>query len=1105
MKDKLKKLTFALLLLAMTSTAAFAKVLTGNCGDGVTYSYDSDTEIITIEGNGKMTDYDSKYSSVYNGYVTMAPWGEYSNKISKVVIGNGITHIGTCAFYGCISITAIELSETVATIGMRAFQECNKVTSLTIPKSLESFSFIAFNCQSVTSIKVDAENPYFDSREDCNAIIRKSDDRLMLGCANTVIPSSVRSISDRAFMECSSLTSLIIPEKVSYIGDFAFSGCTGLTSLKVDERNPYLDSRNDCNAVINTSTNELIVGTQNTIIPNTVTRIGNYAFYGCEFSTFVVPEGVTSIGDSAFDSCRNLVSIDLPESLKSIENSAFSGCSSLGSIVIPNSVTSIGSSAFYYCSGLTSVTIPNSVTSIGIRAFCGCSGLTSVTIPNSVTTVADMSFSYCSALKSVTIGSSVASIGSSVFSYSSRLTELKLLPSTPPDVKASTFQDADYDRINLIVPRKNIDAYKEHEVWGKFKNIGHSMVLKVEPAKSEMLIDETLELQVERSPDIENEPIVWSCSNANVAKVNNGIVTALAEGTAEITASCDGMTAVCQITVVSRKTEEVVWGYCDNTVGGGIGNGYDQPMKYGILIPAETLSRYIGSTISSIEIGLADDVTDLVPVISIGGSENYADQPARIGKAGWNEIELDNPYTIGTDDLYVGCQYVGTYAAAMSNTLSDYASYIFENDNWNNYSRYGWGAFCVRIHIKGYDLPMDVALNAGDEIKCALGETVRLAPNVQNLSPETVTSLTLSCYIDGKLEGRHEVATNIEKGKVEPVPFAITAPTSAGIYSVRIQVESVNGKKDMNETNNTVTIPLTISGKSFARRVVMEELTGTWCGNCPRGIHAMKAMTEKYPDNFIGIAVHGGDEMAGADNYYYQISSMLNGSYPSSIANRLNKYKLNASLSEMEQAVLEMKDNAIADIKAEMMVLDADTTEVMIKTSAEFGMTVTVPFRIAYAVVENGVGPYVQENYYSGSSVDLGGLEKEGAYIYMTYNDVARGIYDGFNGVEGSLPSTIKSGVVYNYDYRLRLPRNIDHKSNIEVVAMLINQESGEIVNAYKCSYDGKTDNINEIVNTIDEGDATIYSINGVRQNAPQRGINIIKMSNGMTKKVVVR
>lgn len=1058
MKDKLKKLTFALLLLAMTSTAAFAEVLTGNCGDGVTYSYDSDTEIITIEGNGKMTDYDSKYSNVYNVYVTMAPWGEYSNKISKVVIGNGVTHVGNCAFYGCISITAIELSETVATIGMRAFQECNKVTSLTIPKSLESFGFIAFDCQSVTSIKVDAENPYFDSREDCNAIIRKSDDRLMLGCANTVIPSSVRSISDRAFRECASLTSLTIPEKVSYIGEFAFSGCTGLTSLKVDERNPYLDSRNDCNAVINTSTNELIVGTQNTIIPNTVTRVGNYAFYRCKFSTFVVTEGVTNLGREAFGWCQNLVSIDLPESLKSIEASAFEVCLSLGSIIIPNSVT----------------------------------------------TVADMAFIDCYALKSVTIGSSVASIGSSVFDYCNRLTELKLLPSTPPDVKASTFQDADYDRINLLVPRKNVDAYKEHEVWGKFKNIGHSTVLKVEPAKSEMLIDETLELQIERTPDIENEPIVWSSSNANVAKVNNGIVTALAEGTAEITASCDGMTAVCQITVVSRKTEEIVWGYCDNTVGDGIGNGYDQPLKYGIFIPAETLSRYIGCTISGIEIGLADDVTDLVPVISIGGSENYADQPERTGQVGWNFIELDNPYTIGTDDLYVGCQYVGTYAAATSNTLSDYASYIFENGNWNNYSRYGWGAFCVRIHIKGYDLPMDVALNAGDEIKCALGETVRLAPNVQNLSPETVTSLSLSCYIDDKLEGRHEVATNIEKGKVEPVPFTITTPIPAGMYSVEIHVESVNGKKDMDETNNTVTIPLTISGKSFARRVVMEELTGTWCGNCPRGIHAMKAMTEKYPDNFIGIAVHGGDEMAGAENYY-QIPSMLNGSYPTSIANRLNKYKLNASLSEMEQAVLEMKDNAIADIKAEMMVLDADTTEVMIKTSAEFGMTVTVPFRIAYAVVENGVGPYVQENYYSGSSVDLGGLEKEGAYIYMTYNDVARGIYDGFNGVAGSLPSTIKSGVVYDYDYRLRLPRNIDHKSNIEVVAMLINQESGEIVNAYKCSYDGKTDNINEIVNTIDEGDATVYSINGVRQNAPQRGINIIKMSNGMTKKVVVR
>ena len=136
----------------------------------------------------------------------------------------------------------------------------------------------------------------------------------------------------------------------------AFSNCSGLTSIKVEDGNQNYDSRDNCNAIIKKSTNTLIVGCQNTAIPNSVTSIGSSAFYG-------------RIG--------------------------------LTSVTIPNSVTSIGSSAFSDCSGLTSVTIPNSVTSIGIQAFSGCSGLTSVTIGNSVTSIGQYAFSKCTGLKEV--------------------------------------------------------------------------------------------------------------------------------------------------------------------------------------------------------------------------------------------------------------------------------------------------------------------------------------------------------------------------------------------------------------------------------------------------------------------------------------------------------------------------------------------------------------------------------------------------------------------------------------------------------------------------------------------------------------------------------
>ena len=176
------------------------------------------------------------------------------------------------------------------------------------------------------------------------------------GLTSVIIPNSVTNIGFGAFRDCSSLTSVTIPDNVSSIDTYAFSGCSGLTSIKVESGNTKYDSRNNCNAIIETNTNILITGCMNTIIPNSVTTIGDFAFY----------------------KCSGLISVNIPNSVTSIGNYAFDDCTGLTSVTIPNSVTSIGRSAFQYCTGLTSVTIPNSVTSIGRSVFYWCTGLTEV-------------------------------------------------------------------------------------------------------------------------------------------------------------------------------------------------------------------------------------------------------------------------------------------------------------------------------------------------------------------------------------------------------------------------------------------------------------------------------------------------------------------------------------------------------------------------------------------------------------------------------------------------------------------------------------------------------------------------------------------------------
>ena len=238
---------------------------------------------------------------------------------------------------------------------------------------------------------------------------------------------SVTSIGERAFSGCSNLTAITLPEGVTSIGVDAFSGCSGLTSIVVAEGNTVYDSREDCNAIIVTGTNALVLGCSTTVIPEGVTSIGRYAFYGCDgLTSITLPESLESIGENAFEDCSGLTSINIPVSVTSIGRDAFYKCSSLVSVVIPVNVTCIEWGAFSCCNSLTSITIPESVTSIGNYAFFRCCGLASITIPESVTSIGDYAFSRCSTLTAIILPASVTSIGGSAFFGSHSLTTITI-------------------------------------------------------------------------------------------------------------------------------------------------------------------------------------------------------------------------------------------------------------------------------------------------------------------------------------------------------------------------------------------------------------------------------------------------------------------------------------------------------------------------------------------------------------------------------------------------------------------------------------------------------------------------------------------------------
>lgn len=306
----------------------------------------------------------------------------------------------------------------------------------------------------------------------------------------------VASISSNGFKDRATMTAVEIPASVDSIGNYAFRGCTALNSIVVDKDNKALDSRNNCNAVIVTASDSLIVGCKGTRIEGSVKHIGDRAFYECTgLESIDVPYGVKSIGSSAFDGCTNLSSVELNSSLKSIGNYAFYNCKKLGMLELPNSLESIGSSAFFGCAALPSITIPASVTKIGSRivgnceslnaisveegntvfdsrqdcnaiivtandsltsgcaatiipntvryigesAFSGCKRLSTIAIPNSVKSIGYDAFYNCTGAKSISIGNAVDSIAYGAFLYCDSLSTI-VIPATTTFIGNYSFQ-----------------------------------------------------------------------------------------------------------------------------------------------------------------------------------------------------------------------------------------------------------------------------------------------------------------------------------------------------------------------------------------------------------------------------------------------------------------------------------------------------------------------------------------------------------------------------------------------------------------------------------------------------------------------------------------
>ncbi|MBQ3627463.1 MAG: leucine-rich repeat protein [Bacteroidaceae bacterium] len=411
--------------------------LTTDLKGGYFYNSKKLASIQVDPGNQK---YNSVGGVLYDKEIKSLIFFPPAKESTSYTIPSTVTKICSNSINNCSNLTSITIPEGVETIEDVAFQTCTNLTSLHLPNSIKELgnSFIS-GCSSLKHINIPTSLDIIDYAVFAGAS----------GLESISIPSNIKEIKAWAFRDCSQLKSIYIPSSVTNIEGSIFEGCTSLASISVDPNNPYYDSRDNCNAIIETETNALWSGCKNTIIPNTVVKLVGGSFY----------------------ECRELTNIDIPSSVTYIGDFAFQGCEGLTEINIPTTVTHIGSYAFAFCNGFTEFTIPKSIDTISSALFMGCKNLKKVYLPETITTIESFAFDDCSQLESIEIPRSVSNIGRYAFCFCKGLTSITSYIEDVFPTGDSSFSLYGSEDVTLYVPDHIVEKYKSISEWNLIPNI----------------------------------------------------------------------------------------------------------------------------------------------------------------------------------------------------------------------------------------------------------------------------------------------------------------------------------------------------------------------------------------------------------------------------------------------------------------------------------------------------------------------------------------------------------------------------------------------------------------------------------------------------------
>ena len=425
---------------ALTSITIPKKVATSYKADISDYGYTGGRGAFNGNANLKSVTFEEGSTVIAGNLLANCPG------IETIVIPDSVTEIGEYAFYHCINLKDVKLSSALTTINTRAFNDCIALPEIEIPDSVTRISYGVF--------------------DGCTAL------------ADVKLSRNLVQLDGRAFSGCDALTSITIPKKVatSYKADISDYGYTGGRGAFNGNANLKSVTFEEGSTVIAGNLLANCPGIETIVIPDSVTEIGEYAFYHCinlkdvklssalttintqafndcsSLLAITVPDSVTSMGSAVFANCTSLADVTLPNTRQIIMSRTFESCSSLEKIVLPETVTRIQENAFENCTALKEIVWSKALTTIDANAFLNCDALVEVSIPATVTSMGNHVFRDCDALTTVVIPDSVTSMGTNVFYDCDALTSVKL-GSGITTIPVSTFEHCDVLE-SIVIPRR---------------------------------------------------------------------------------------------------------------------------------------------------------------------------------------------------------------------------------------------------------------------------------------------------------------------------------------------------------------------------------------------------------------------------------------------------------------------------------------------------------------------------------------------------------------------------------------------------------------------------------------------------------------------------